>query len=575
MQIERHHIGEAEILAARDDFANRIGRQVHSMSKAGPVTGSDWELIAEEFLNYLGALSVDTPDLHTSEAKAVLRDATEAAVGMVAYAAYYPVASFGVFLDYVNWGMTYDGGERGEGESISAYDWITAFCLSVLDNKTDHHGEAFHFARQDIQKDAVAGRPASELIHGFMAYVSGDLGDDDANHPPSKAETLAALDAALARVQALEAASGGGLAQKQESMALRGLRALAAGNKEDFAVELAALLTHHHHVVSSSRRPDTLLPPLPLALAALAYRREGWPVPVESGYLPHALVTGFETQGPRVAAYGRDRRVDAVAQLAAGTVEVDRPKLPSERSLTDEHSARLEADIAALLDPSRRQPPTVAEWSSATHYQHLEFRFCSLVVPEATEALLRHLNLASRLGAETFRALAGAEPGESNPSASRWCSAVNFALITGIREHLAPLVLANPTFVADGSAYSSYYQALHDYLRGVDPKPATDLALQGRDNCIRWGILPHPAILLSQLVDGDEVSFNLALLDALEEHRDHFQVADRADDPDAALNLSILALACHARRRGWNIRVSSPYLPARLLAAAEPFVAES
>ncbi|MEU4000595.1 Imm49 family immunity protein, partial [Streptomyces fungicidicus] len=69
----------------------------------------------------------------------------------------------------------------------------------------------------------------------------------------------------------------------------------------------------------------------------------------------------------------------------------------------------------------------------------------------------------------------------------------------------------------------------------------------------------------------DEASFNLALADALESHRDHYQVADRADDPDAAIDLNVLALACHARRRGWEILVESPYLPRRLLQAAEPF----
>ncbi|MGW7640420.1 Imm49 family immunity protein [Streptomyces decoyicus] len=32
----------------------------------------------------------------------------------------------------------------------------------------------------------------------------------------------------------------------------------------------------------------------------------------------------------------------------------------------------------------------------------------------------------------------------------------------------------------------------------------------------------------------------------------------------------ILALACHARRRCWRIQVESPYLPQRLLRAADP-----
>lgn len=80
-----------------------------------------------------------------------------------------------------------------------------------------------------------------------------------------------------------------------------------------------------------------------------------------------------------------------------------------------------------------------------------------------------------------------------------------------------------------------------------------------------------PAVLLSQLVEGDEESFNLALADALEAHRAHYQVADRADDPDAGINLDVLGLACHARRRGWAVRVESPYLPQDLVQAARPF----
>ncbi|MFE9468784.1 Imm49 family immunity protein [Streptomyces virginiae] len=40
-----------------------------------------------------------------------------------------------------------------------------------------------------------------------------------------------------------------------------------------------------------------------------------------------------------------------------------------------------------------------------------------------------------------------------------------------------------------------------------------------------------PAVLLSQIVDGDSESFNLALADALEAHRAYYEVADRADGP--------------------------------------------
>lgn len=79
MQIERHHVGQAAVSAAREDFTNRIGGQVRSMSRAGRMTTCEWQSIAEEFLDYLGALSVETPDLNTPEAKAALKDACEAA----------------------------------------------------------------------------------------------------------------------------------------------------------------------------------------------------------------------------------------------------------------------------------------------------------------------------------------------------------------------------------------------------------------------------------------------------------------------------------------------------------------
>ncbi|MET9323402.1 immunity 49 family protein [Streptomyces sp. NPDC003038] len=206
-----------------------------------------------------------------------------------------------------------------------------------------------------------------------------------------------------------------------------------------------------------------------------------------------------------------------------------------------------------------------------------------------TDAQLANLRLASQMGAALFR-IALAEPGteaevtiegrtlrypaerKEEAGAHNWQKATAFALITGAREDLVPLVLTGPAFARpDGSAFSAYREALHAYLKGTDPKQAALRAVQQAGKAKDWGFAMPPAVLLSQLVEGDEESFNLALADALEAHRDYYQVADRADDPDASCNLDILALACHARRRGWDIRVASPYLPQGLLRAAEPF----
>lgn len=81
MRIERHQVSGAVVSAAREDFTNRIGGQVRSMSRAYRMAAYEWQSIADEFLDYLGALSVETPGLGTAEAKAALKDASEAAAG--------------------------------------------------------------------------------------------------------------------------------------------------------------------------------------------------------------------------------------------------------------------------------------------------------------------------------------------------------------------------------------------------------------------------------------------------------------------------------------------------------------
>ncbi len=449
MRTERHQVGAAVVSAAREDFTNRIGGLVRSMSRAGRMTTYAWQSIAGEFLDYLGALSVDTPGLDTSEARAALKDAAEAAAGAVAYAAYHPHCSFQVFLEYVNFGMSYDPGDDAPQESVTPGEWIDALCLNALRDRAKWHGEAFHFARQKFAERAQ-GTPVGELATGLTAVVLDDTGDDE-EYPPSAQARLAAVDAALDRIRVRAEETGEPLLDRPHSAALRTLRALAAEDRDAFDAGLADLLVRHSALQGPSASPSSLIPLVPLALAALAYRTLGWAPAVRTDYLPHALVTGYESRGPRVRGFGRNRRPDAVAALA-------------------------------------------------------------------------------------------------------------------------PLVLTGPAFARpDGSAFAPYREALHAYLAGTDPESAARRALEQDEKAKDWGFAMPPAVLLSQLVEGDEESFDLALADALEAHRAHYEVADRASDADAALNLDALALACHARRRGWAVRVVSPYLPQGLLQAAEPF----
>ncbi|WP_392676517.1 Imm49 family immunity protein [Streptomyces sp. LN785] len=584
VRIERHQVAEAVISAAREDFANRVGGQVHSMSKAGRMATYEWQSIADEFLGYLGALSVETPSLGTPEAKAALKDATEAAAGAVAFAAYHPHCTFQVFLDYVNFGISYDPRDEDDAEeSVTPDEWIDALCLTILTDKAKWHGEAFHFAREKFA-EAAQGSPAGELATGFMAMVLDDTGEDQ-DYPPSVQAKLAAVDAALVRIRYRAEGTDESLLDRPESVALSILRAVAAKDREAFDSGLTALLLAHTTVQGPTAPSASLLPLLPLGLAALAYRTLGWSPAIHTDYLPHALITGFATRGPRTAGFGRDRRPDAIAALAAGPLVVERPAC--DRSMNAESATLLDQYTREAITPVEGKPLTVGQLRSAMRYQELLFKWRAGNSADVTDAQLANLRLASQLGAVLF-CIALAEPGTEAEvtvdgrklrypagrggaaGAGNWANATAFALITGVREDLAPLVLTGPAVAGkDGSAYAAYREALHSYLRGVDPEPAAERALWEVEKAKEWGFFPAPAVLLSQLVEGDEESFNLALADALEAHRDHYQVADRAGDPDATIDLDVLALACHARRRGWDIRVESPYLPQRLLKAAE------
>ncbi|MFE7802721.1 Imm49 family immunity protein [Nocardia sp. NPDC057440] len=297
---------EAVLAAARDGFAERIQGECHSMAKAGPIGTYEWWRISREFLDYLGALSVVLPDLDAPEVKAVLDNAAEAAAGGVQCAAYFGNTTFFVFLDYANFGMDYQRETPYDPDPVSANQWLDAFCLAILSERAEWYREAFSFARKELDGD-VGGQPNVELVNGLMAYVLGLTGNEYADYPPSREAVVAAIDAALSRVHVGESFS-----DLPHRTALRGLRALAAGDQEAFGTELTELLLQYGTVPDPFTelteslvqfgivpgffgRPRALLPLVPLALTALAYRREGWLPPVETDYLPRTLITGCRT----------------------------------------------------------------------------------------------------------------------------------------------------------------------------------------------------------------------------------------------------------------------------------------
>ncbi len=129
--------------------------------------------------------------------------------------------------------------------------------------------------------------------------VLDDTGDDE-EYPPSAQARLAAVDAALDRIRVRAEETGEPLLDRPHSAALRTLRALAAEDRDAFDAGLSDLLVRHSALQGPSASPSSLIPLVPLTLAALAYRTLGWAPAVRTDYLPHALVTGYESRGPRV-----------------------------------------------------------------------------------------------------------------------------------------------------------------------------------------------------------------------------------------------------------------------------------
>ncbi|MFD7341649.1 immunity 49 family protein [Streptomyces violascens] len=588
MRIERHRIGQAALAAAEAGFAERIAGDVHRMQD-DPRPARGWRAIAGAFLDYLGARSIRLPELSGKDAEVALGSAAAAAVGALELTV-FPGWQFDVFIDYAEAGVSYGGEfdcdeENGtRGGQVRSFEWLDGFYLAFLAQVADRKAEMFIEAAPPWRGNE--GRADVALVHALMAYAFGhEEGPDDAASPgPVQDIEKCAL------IEMVTATLGEGDDWPGHRAALSTLRALAAGDEEGFTRCLAAQLEQHRsRAAGGNAGPRSLLPLDAIALTAMAHRRHGWPTRVDSAYLPHALVTGFAPGVPRVRAYGRDKRADAVAALAAGPLVVERPPHPFvaqsiDPSLYDDFAAQ---ELERFHDRSEDPKALARDLTSFMSDQRQRFLVRAALDPDGTdpcqyEALL----LGAEAGAGALR-VARAEPGTQvevaiggttrllpawrgfyRPNPHQWQQAVALALVVGARRPLADCVLVEPEFFVEDDRPSpggAYCAALHDYLRGVDPEPAMDHALTTAARMAGGSFLAPPVSLLSQLVQGDQQGFALALADALEDHREHYTVGDRGKDMEAAVSLDVLGLACHARRIGWPVPIRSPYLPEGLL----------
>ncbi|WP_407990527.1 immunity 49 family protein [Kitasatospora sp. CMC57] len=562
---------------ATEDFAEQVAGEVHRMQDVAP--GRSWRRVADSFLDYLGARSLDNPQLAGKDARIACESAAAAAVGALALS----VGRAGhphVFIEYTGTGVPYGGGRAAEKpDGVAARSWLDPFFLAFVARLSDEHRQLFVEAAPTLQ--GAERRPDVVLPHALLAYVYGES---------EQAGGLSA-DARVALIDALLEGLGDGTDSPGHRAALVTLRAVAAGDREGFQRALAEQLERYRQryvgPVAGDPAPRTLLPLDAIALAAMAERWNGWPVAIESDYLPAALVEGFRLPGPRVLGFGRLKRSEAA--LAVGPVVVDRPAHPYAGQVMV-HQEGAASELARFRDPDQKPVHVTRALTELMRGQVTAFLERSALDPDGRDPRQwETLRTGAEAGGAAFLLARGAPgtehevtvagttrllpacAGSYGPGVGHWKQAVALALITGARRQLADCVLVTPEFFTVGCYFGpvdAYGAALHDYLRGVDPVPAVTKAFTVCAEHERGLYLAPPVTLLSQLVEGDREGFALALIDALEAHREHYTVGELPVEPDALLDLDILALACHAHRIGWRVPVSSPYLPAGLLGRA-------
>ncbi len=555
-----------------ENFAERVGGEVYRMqSDESPAWG--WELVAESFLDYLGARSVGNPDLAGKDARIACESAAAAAVGALALSA-GRAGHPHVFIEYTGTGVPYGEGRPAEHpDGVAAQSWLGPFYLAFVAKLSDEYGELFvatapRLRGQERRADVV-------LVHALLAYVYGEAEQQAGN-------------GRTAVIDALIAGLGDGTDQPAHRAALATLRAVAANDRAGFERALAGQLELHRQwyagPADGDPAPRTLLPFGAIALAAMAERWNRWPAVVESDYLPAALVEGFRQPGPRVLGFGQQKRVEAMVALAAGPVVVERPVHPyvgeADRLVQE---ACAEHELAKFRDPEQKPLHVMRALTSLMREQVTGFLERSALDPSGQDPRQwEALRIGAEAGSAAFRLARGvpgtdyevtvagstralpACAGTYGPGVGHWKQAVALALVTGDRQQLADCVLVTPQFFTVGCYFGpvdAYGAALHDYLRGVDPVPAVTKAFTVCAEHERGLYLAPPVVLLSQLVEGDREGFALALADALEAHREHYTVGELPAEPDALVDLDILALACHAHRMGWPVPVRSPYLP--------------
>ncbi|GEM30823.1 hypothetical protein NN3_18300 [Nocardia neocaledoniensis NBRC 108232] len=295
LTISRHIVTEGRVLQALGgihcktlDFRDRI-------LQGEPLTASALTALRDELLDYVGAESLEDPELVGSYTQMVLRTAAECALGALGVAV-FPWYDFEVPLPLIGIGVRTGDAKtwRHRTDPVTPAIWLAAFRTWLSS------GEAADPSRAVAMELKCCFAPAIRAAASNRAATQGDwlaeVAEMDAlcrylpdpeDHPPAewpnarlRKPTALALSEAARSLDTLTA----------QSPSRRLLRTLLEDDQPLFEQALAATLTAHHDRVVPDR-PRTLLPVDIIAPVVIAVRVHGWDLRVRSDYLPRRLTS--------------------------------------------------------------------------------------------------------------------------------------------------------------------------------------------------------------------------------------------------------------------------------------------
>ncbi|MFJ2187279.1 immunity 49 family protein [Kitasatospora sp. NPDC087861] len=296
MDVACHELVQQRITDALDGIQDRALNSWY-LIHYGHLTIKTIREMGEELLDHVGALTLEDRPLGGARARIILETAAECALGVLSLGC-FPEGDFEVPFPFIGETLTSDE-TRFAGDvdfAPTAATWVDAFAMCVISGLVwDRDRMLGPLLKDDYGPSVRDGLPYSDLdstsdpaslaemdaLCSYLYVVATAISPWVAPGPVPLRKPDAEERAAAA--QALDAV--GGLTPDQQL-----LRVLLDDDQAAFEQALADRLVRHRESTPPTSYARSLVPVLPIALAALAVQAHGWQLGVSSGYLPATLI---------------------------------------------------------------------------------------------------------------------------------------------------------------------------------------------------------------------------------------------------------------------------------------------